>query len=188
MARASGSYDYEKYGQGFVLMPEGVHEFRIENGQEAYSKRGTAQWELELQPLDPQYQQEGGYKLWLSIDGCVEALFDAMGMDPRKADPNREYYPGEFVNVRLKAEVHHRTSKNKDGEERTFANIKRLYPAFNMQHSPQPSGQQYNGQNGQQGGAHGGLGQSQGGAVPAGGFGGGGDFGQGRPAEDEIPF
>ncbi len=181
MARAGSNYDYEKYGQGFVLMPEGVHEFRVESGQESYSKRGNAQWELALQPVDPQYQQEGGYKLWLSEDGCVEALFDAMGVDPRKADPNRDYYPGELVNTRLKAEVYHKNSKDRDGNEKTFANIRRLYPAFNMS---QHGGSAQGGQNKQQGGTQRSFGQQQNTQTPAGNFG-GNDFG-GVP--DDIPF
>ena len=171
MARASSNYDYEKYGQSFVLMPEGVHDFGVVSAQESY-ENGRTQWVLELQPIDQSYQTERNLKAWLNEDGCIEALFDAMGLDPRSVDSTTNYYPDGIVNKILKAEVHHVKSK-KEGKERTFANIKRLYPAFNMARA------------GQQRGSQAGAQQAQGGNAPANGFGGN----AGAPAQgDSIPW
>ena len=133
MAMATGNYNYETYGKGFNLMPEGVHEFGVVSAQQTFTKRGGyPQWELLMQPINQQYQNDNGYKVWLFEDGCVEAIYDAMGRNPASVDMNKDYQPEAVVGVKLQAEVIHVESEKDDGTISTFANIKRLYPAFNM--------------------------------------------------------
>lgn len=128
MAKFSNSYDPERYGSQFEMIPEGIYLVAITSGAHADAdKQGNPRWEMECQPVDQRYQSKFPLKLWLNEDGCINALYDAAGHDPRKADPNRDYLPSNFKEGKIWVEIHHKTRKE-DGK--IFANIKRLYPAF----------------------------------------------------------
>jgi hypothetical protein len=125
MARPSLNYDGEKYGVGFELMPEGEHQMEIVT---AFYKSGDKgpQWEMEMQPVQEAYRSKFPLKCWLAEDGCVNAIFDAAGADPRKVQ-DREYVPDEFIGKRIMVEIIHKKGKTGD---KLFANIKRLVPVF----------------------------------------------------------
>lgn len=182
MARASNNYNPDTYGNTFEKLPEGVHQMSVVSMQSSYDKYGNEQWEMVAQPVDPTYQNEYGFKAWLPADGVVEALFDAGGVDPRGVKPNKDYYPSEFIGSVISVWIYHKPAR--DNPDKTYANIKRLYPAFSKggaTRGGQQQGQQRT-QNTQQNSQQN-YGQQQGG------YQGGGNAGYGNGGDvDDIPF
>ena len=125
--KSGGSYDPDKYGQGFVKIREGVHQFTIAKMSEKKGKRGPY-IEGKLKCIDPEYSECNMLKVWLFGEEAIFAIFDAMGVDPQEVDEDKDYDVRSFVGESVYAEIHHVPSKKKP--ENTFANIKRLYPKF----------------------------------------------------------
>ena len=125
--KSGGSYDPDKYGQGFVKIREGVHQFTIEKMSEKKGKRGQY-IEAKLKCTDPEYSECDMLKAWLFGEESIYAIFDAMGVDPQEVDDDKDYDVRSFVGESVYAEIHHVPSKKKP--ENTFANIKKLHPAF----------------------------------------------------------
>lgn len=135
MARATSNYDPENYGRKFALIPEGLNQFKILGGLVEYDAKGN-QWKMELEHVKEAYKSDYPLNCWLNEEGCVNAIFDAAGVDPASAEPDKDYQPHNFKNVVVWAEVYHKdvTKTGKNGEPRTFTNarIGRLYPAFHL--------------------------------------------------------
>jgi len=145
MAGKSSNYNAKTFGTGASLMPEGVHEFMIEDACEWYKGKSPA-WRLSLQPIDGQYRlkDDRPYMVWVPEDGVVEAIFDAAGADPALVEAGRDYQCDEFAHKKITAEVFHKDVDTDDGKTMTFANIRRLYPRFSMggtPAAPQPKAQ-----------------------------------------------
>jgi hypothetical protein len=129
MAMPSKAYDPKNYGRDHEMIPEGLHQFEIIGGQVVYGRDLSERWEMTLQPTIEAYQKKNGYKVWLNVDGCVNAIFDAAGADPRLVK-EMEYRPEMFVGKKVMAEIMHKQDKAE--ANKLWANIKRLHPAFSF--------------------------------------------------------
>lgn len=140
MVRPSSNYNSESYGQrGFKLLDEGNHRVRIIDAVENFDKNSNPRWELNCVSIDPEYaDEEHPMKVWLDLDGCVNALFDAAEADPASANPEVDYQPQMFKGKVIWVEVFHKNvPSRKSGRMLTFANIRRLYPAFSKKRESQ---------------------------------------------------
>lgn len=129
MAAPSSKYDPNQYGQHQERIPEGVHRFVISMAETTYSNDGRERWAMILQPVDETYHKKNGYKVWLNVDGCVNAIYDAAGHDP-KSVAMKEYTPEMFAGKVVSAEIIY--APDKKDPNKTWPNIKRLYPAFSL--------------------------------------------------------
>lgn len=127
--KAGDNYDPDSYGVQFELVEPGVYRFEIYRCKEKSGKNGNY-LELTLNFLDEKYIDQRSLKAFLNEGGAIQALFDAAGRDPSAVEYGKDYEPSSFEGKQVWAEIYHKKAKNKKGEERTYANIKRLYPYF----------------------------------------------------------
>jgi len=135
MVKPSNNYNPESYGSNFQLIPEGVHKFIIEDAEETTGQYGT-QWQVDAHPVDQKYKSNYAKRVWLKVDGVINALYDAMGIDPRSVQ-DREYSPNEFIGKTIYGVIAHRTK-----DDKTRDNLVKLHPAFSEGMEALPQQQQ----------------------------------------------
>jgi hypothetical protein len=125
--KASSDYDPDKYGQSFLKIDEGKHMFEVERMAEKKGKNGPY-IEASLKCKTAEFKEAKPVKAWLFGEDSIGAIFDAMGINPATVEEGKDYNVRDFIGETVWAEIHHVPSK--DNPERSFANVKRLYPYY----------------------------------------------------------